>query len=30
MHVMVAIGRFVRFACGAWGYMETARARWRV
>jgi Toprim domain-containing protein len=22
-------GRFVCFACGAWGYMETARAQWR-
>jgi hypothetical protein len=27
---MVATGRFVCFACGAWGYMETARAQWRV
>ena len=22
-------GRFVCFACGAWGYMETARGQWR-
>jgi Toprim-like len=22
-------GRFVCFACGAWGYMDTARAQWR-
>ena len=23
------LSRFVCFACGAWGYMETARAQWR-
>jgi hypothetical protein len=29
LRVTVATGRFVCFACGAWGYMETARAQWR-
>ena len=29
LRVQVYSGRFVCFACGAWGYMETARARWR-
>ena len=27
--VQVQSGRFVCFACGAWGYMDTARAQWR-
>ncbi len=27
--VQVHSGRFVCFACGAWGYMEMARAQWR-
>src|SRR6266478_1151081 len=29
LRVQVHSGRFVYFACGAWGYMETARAQWR-
>ena len=29
LRVQVHSGRFVCFACGAWGYMETARAQWR-
>jgi DNA primase len=29
LRVHVHSGRFVCFACGAWGYMETARAQWR-
>jgi hypothetical protein len=29
LRVQVHSGRFVCFACGAWGYMETARERWR-
>src|SRR2546426_1413253 len=29
LRVQLHSGRFVCFACGAWGYMETARARWR-
>src|SRR5262245_31817485 len=29
LRVQVHSGRFVCFACGAWGYMETARAHWR-
>lgn len=29
LRVQVHNGRFVCFACGAWGYMETARAQWR-
>jgi DNA primase len=29
LRVQVYSGRFVCFACGAWGYMETARAQWR-
>jgi hypothetical protein len=29
LRVTVATGRFVCFACGAWGYMDTARAQWR-
>src|SRR5262249_17217027 len=28
MRVQVYSGRFVCFACGAWGYMDTARAQW--
>ena len=27
--MQVLSGHFVCFACGAWGYMETARAQWR-
>jgi len=27
--VQLASGRFVCFACGAWGYLEDARERWR-
>jgi DNA primase len=30
LRVQVHSGRFVCFACGAWGYMDTARAQWRV
>ena len=29
LRVQVHSGRFVCFACGAWGYMETARVQWR-
>jgi len=29
LRVQVHSGRFVCFACGAWGYTETARAQWR-
>jgi len=29
LRVQVHSGRFVCFACGAWGYMETAREQWR-
>src|SRR5437867_3436316 len=29
LRVTVATGRFVCFACGAWGYMDTARTQWR-
>jgi len=29
LRVQVYSGRFVCFACGAWGYMATARERWR-
>ena len=29
LRVQVHSGRFVCFACGAWGYMETAREHWR-
>src|SRR5215471_6039615 len=29
LRVQVHSGRCVCFACGAWGYMETARAKWR-
>src|SRR4029453_17804567 len=29
LRVQVHSGRFVCFACGAWGFMEEARARWR-
>jgi hypothetical protein len=29
LRVQVRSGRFVCFACGAWGYMDTARAQWR-
>src|SRR5262249_50802007 len=29
LRVQVHSGRFVCFACGAWGYMEEARAQWR-
>ena len=29
LHVQLSSGRFVCFACGAWGYLEEARARWR-
>src|SRR5215831_2256171 len=29
LRVQVHSGRFVCFACGAWGYMDTARAQWR-
>jgi DNA primase len=29
LRVTVATGRFVCFACGAWGYLEDARQRWR-
>ena len=30
LRVQVHSRRFVCFACGAWGYMETARAQWGV
>src|SRR5437588_7495976 len=29
LRVQVHSGHFVCFACGAWGYMDTARAQWR-
>src|SRR5262245_37707235 len=29
LRVQVHSGRFMCFACGAWGYMATARERWR-
>src|SRR5499425_3656209 len=29
LRVQVQSGRFVCFACGAWGYMAEARQRWR-
>ena len=29
LRVTLASGRFVCFACGAWGYLEEARERWR-
>jgi hypothetical protein len=29
LRVQVQSGRFVCFACGAWGYLDTARAQWR-
>jgi hypothetical protein len=29
LRVQVHSGRFVCFACGAWGYMDTMRAQWR-
>ena len=29
LRVQVHSGRFVCFACGAWGYMDTARSQWR-
>jgi hypothetical protein len=29
LRVQVHSGRFVCFACGAWGYLDTARVRWR-
>jgi DNA primase len=29
LRIQVHSGRFVCFACGAWGYLEAARARWR-
>jgi hypothetical protein len=29
LRVQMHSGRFVCFACGAWGYMDTARAQWR-
>src|SRR5262245_28513473 len=29
LRVQVHSGRFVCFACGAWGYLEEARERWR-
>jgi len=29
LRVQVHSGRFVCFGCGAWGYMDTARAQWR-
>jgi DNA primase len=30
LRVTLASGRFVCFACGAWGYLEEARQQWRV
>ena len=30
LRVTLASGRFVCFACGAWGYLVEARERWRV
>ena len=29
LRVQVHSGRFVCFACGAWGYLDTARVQWR-
>ena len=29
LRVQVHSGRFVCFACGAWGFMDTARTQWR-
>ncbi|MEE8291976.1 MAG: CHC2 zinc finger domain-containing protein, partial [Candidatus Tectomicrobia bacterium] len=29
LRVTLATGRFQCFACGAWGYLEEARQRWR-
>jgi len=29
LRVTVATGRFVCFACGAWGYLAEARERWQ-
>src|ERR671922_1168717 len=29
LRVTLATGRFVCFACGAWGYLAEARQRWR-
>src|SRR5713101_2779927 len=29
LRVQLSSGRFVCFACGAWGYLEEARERWR-
>src|SRR6266581_9757039 len=29
LRVQMHSGRFVCFACGAWGYMDTARTQWR-
>jgi len=29
LRVQLSSGRFVCFACGAWGYLEKARQRWR-
>src|SRR6266481_2507536 len=29
LRVQVHSGRFVCFACGAWGYLEASRAQWR-
>src|SRR5712691_11835545 len=29
LRVQVSSSRFVCFACGAWGYLEAARERWR-
>ena len=29
LRVQVHSGRFMCFACGAWGYLDTARAQWR-
>jgi hypothetical protein len=29
LRVQVSSGRFVCFACGAWGYLEASRAQWR-
>src|SRR5882672_3585994 len=29
LRVQRSSGRFVCFACGAWGYLEEARERWR-
>ena len=29
LRVQLHSGRFVCFACGAWGYLEASRAQWR-